>query len=128
MKRTLVVGLFSGFALLAASPDNSAGIRWAPPGVVVVDVINREFGKIPGAAVSLRRSDAAPDAPPFRSATTNGGGRAEFRDLPAGTYLVHVERAGSLPACVGPAEIDAKTPPSVRLPEILVVMNPVLSF
>ena len=127
MKRAFL-GVVSGLALLAAAPDNSAGIRWAPPGVVVVDVINRDFGKIPGAAVSIRRVDAAPDAPPLRSATTNAGGHAEFRDVPAGAYVVHVERAGSLPASVGPAEVDSKTPPSTRLPEILVVLNPVLSF
>ena len=128
MKRTLVPGLCSALALLAAAPDNSATIRWAPPGVVVVDVVNRDLAGLPGAAVALRRADAPPEAPPVRSATTNAGGRAEFRDVPAGAYVVRVERAGSLPASVGPAEVDTKTPPTTRLPEILVVLNPVMSF
>jgi hypothetical protein len=131
MKKTWLAFAIA-LALAPSAPlsaaESSAAIRWCPPGVVVVNVVNRDLAPVPGAAVTLRRADAPSGAAPTASATANAGGHVEFRDVPAGTYVVRVERAGFLTIDVGPAEVDVKTPPSVRLPEILVVVNPVMSF
>ena len=130
MKRSVLafLALASASAPRLAATETSAAIKWCPPGVVVVNVVNRDLAGIPGATVSLRRADASSGAEPAASAATNAGGHVEFRDLPAGAYHVRVERAGFLTLDVGPAEVDTKTPPAVRLPEILVVLNPVMTF
>ena len=114
-----------GFLALAAASD--AQIAWSPPHAIFVNVVNRDLSPVPGATVSLERAGGAAGAS-VRSATTNVGGHVEFRDLPAGSYLVRVVHAGTLEMAFGPVPIDDKTPPSVRIPQILAVVNPVLAF
>jgi Carboxypeptidase regulatory-like domain len=128
MKQRFVFALFLAAAAPLSAAESTAAIRWSPPGVVVVNVVNRDLAGVPGAAVTLRRADSPAGAPAAASATTNAGGHVEFRDVAEGTYFVRVERTGFLAVDVGPATVDTKTPPAVRLPEILVVVNPVLSF
>ncbi len=114
--------------VLAGLPGTSdSQIHWSPPGVIVVNVVSRDLSPVPGALVSVSRSDASSGEPP-KSAVANAGGHVEFRGLPAGSYLVRVSRQGCLDLSVGPVPVEVKTPPSVRIPEILAVLNPVMTF
>ena len=113
--------------LAVSSGATDAQIRWSPPGVIVVNVVSRDLSPIPGAVVSIARAEAAQAEPP-RSAVANAGGHVEFRGLATGSYLVRVSRSGSLDLNVGPVPVEDKTPASVRIPEILVVLNPVMVF
>jgi hypothetical protein len=114
-----------GFLALAAASD--AQIAWSPPQAIYVNVVNRDLSPVPGATVSLERADGAAAAP-VRTATTNVGGHVEFRELPAGSYVVRIVHARTLEMTFGPVPIDDKTPPSVRIPQILAMLNPVLAF
>ncbi|HEY7113229.1 MAG TPA: carboxypeptidase-like regulatory domain-containing protein [Thermoanaerobaculia bacterium] len=114
-----------GFLALTAAFD--ANIPLSPPRAIFVNVVNRDLAPVPGAMVSLRRPEN-PDGEPVKSAAANAGGRVEFRDLPAGSYLVRIEQPGHVPMTLGPVAIEEKDPPSVRLPVIVAVLNPILSF
>jgi hypothetical protein len=107
--------------------SSDAGIRWCPPGAVVVNVVNRDLSPVPAAVVSLRRLDSA-DREPFKRSAANAGGHVEFRGLPAGSYLVDVELSGFLPMRFGPVPVEETAPASVRIPEILAMLNPVMAF
>jgi hypothetical protein len=113
--------------LLGLSGTSDAQIHWSPPGVIVVNVVNRDLSPVPGAAVTVYRTDAS-SGEPLKSAAANAGGHVEFRGLAAGSYLVRVKRSGSLEMSVGPIPVEEKTPASTRIPEILAVLNPVLTF
>jgi len=113
--------------LASLSGTSDAQIHWSPPGVIVVNVVNRDLAPVPGALVSISRSDA-PSGEPSNSAVANAGGHVEFRGLPVGSYLVRVSRQGFLDLSVGPVPVEQKSPPTVRIPEILAVLNPVLTF
>lgn len=121
------MGLWLLSALLASSGTSDAQIRWSPPGTIVVNVVNRDLSPVPGAAVSILRADS-PGGEPTRSALANAGGHVEFRGLPPGSYLVKVGRSGSLDMTFGPVPVEDRTPPATRIPEILAVLNPVLTF
>lgn len=114
-----------GFLALAAAFD--ANIPLSPPRAIFVNVVNRDLSPVPGATVSLRRPES-PEAEPVRSAPANAGGRVEFRELPAGSYLVRIDQPGHVSMTLGPVSIDDKNPPSVRLPVIVAVLNPILTF
>ena len=112
--------------MLQADGRSDAAIHWSPPGTIVVNVVSRDLSPVPGAAVNLYRAEAASE--PVRSGSTNTGGHVEFRDLAAGSYLVKVARSGSLDMTFGPLPVEEKSPPSVRIPEILAVLNPLMAF
>jgi hypothetical protein len=119
--------LWLAMLLLTAGERSNAQIRFSPPGVVVVYVVSRDLSPVPAAAVSLQRADT-PDAPPVKVMPSGPGGRAEFRDVPPGAYFVQVSLSGFLEMRFGPIPMDDKTPPGVRIPEILCVLNPVMKF
>jgi hypothetical protein len=106
---------------------SDAQIRFSPPGVVVVNVVSRDLSPVPGAVVSLQRAES-PEAEPVKSMPSGAGGHAEFRDVAAGSYFVKVSLSGFLEMRFGPIPVEDKTPPSVRIPEILCVLNPVMKF
>jgi len=114
-----------GFLALTASFD--ANIPLSPPRAIFVNVVSRDLSPVPGATVSIRKPES-PEGEPLKSAAANAGGRVEFRDLPAGSYLVRIEQTGHLPMTLGPVPIEDRNPPNVRVPVILVVLNPVLTF
>ena len=117
--------------LLAAGGRSDAQIRFSPPGVVVVNVVSRDLSPVPAAAVSLERADS-PDAEPVKGMKSGVGGHVEFRDVKTGSYFVKVTHPGFLEMRFGPVPVevpvDDKTPPTVRIPEILCVLNPVMTF
>jgi hypothetical protein len=114
-----------GFLALAAV--SGAQIPWSPPRAIFVNVVNRDLAPVPGATVSLHRPES-PEGEPVKSAASNIGGRVEFRELPAGSYLVRIEQPGYVVMTLGPVPIDEKTPPSVRVAQILAVLNPMMRF
>jgi hypothetical protein len=114
-------------ALAGLGGTSDAQIHWSPPGVIVVNVVSRDLSPVPGALVSVSRSDAS-EGEASKSAVANAGGHVEFRGLPAGSYLVRVSRQGCLDLSVGPLPVEDKTPAAVRIPEILAVLNPVMKF
>jgi Carboxypeptidase regulatory-like domain len=116
-----------GLRLVGTIGTNDAQIRWSPPGAIVVNVVNRDLSPVPGAVVSVYRADA-PGGEPKKSAAANVGGHVEFRGLPAGSYMVRVKLSGFLDMGFGPVPVQEKTPASVRIPEILAVLNPVMVF
>ena len=114
-----------GFLALAAVSD--AQIPWSPPRAIFVNVVNRDLAPVPGATVSLRRPES-PEGEPVKSTASSIGGRVEFRELPAGSYLVRIEQPGYVVMTLGPVPIDGRTPPSVRVAQILAVLNPMMRF
>ena len=114
-------------ALLSPAPANDAQIRWSPPGAIFVTVVNRDLSPLPGVAVTAERA-GAPESESTRRVTTGVGGRAEFRSLPAGSYTVRVSAPGHLEMAFGPMPIEEGEAPSVRLPVILAVVNPIMTF
>lgn len=121
------MGLWLLSVLLGLTGTSDAQIRWSPPGTIIVNVVNRDLSPVPGAAVSIHRAES-PGGEPVRSAHTNAGGHAEFRGLAPGAYLVKVGRSGFLDMSFGPVPVEDRTPPGVRIPEVLAVLNPVMVF
>jgi hypothetical protein len=113
--------------LLFLSGTSDAQIHWSPPGVIVVNAVSRDLSPVAGAAVSLYRAES-PAAEPLKTGATNAGGHIEFRGLAAGAYLIRIRLSGYLDMSFGPVPVEEKTPASVRIPEILAVMNPVMAF
>ncbi len=114
-------------AILAAGGRSDAQIHWSPPGAIVVNVVSRDLSPVPGATVTVQRMNA-PAAESGKSLPTGPGGHVEFRGLADGSYLVTVSFPGHLEMRFGPMPVEERNPPSVRIPEILCVLNPVLSF
>jgi hypothetical protein len=114
-------------ALIASASGSDAQIRWSAPGAIVVNVVNRDLSPLPGVTVTIERSGGQ-EAEPASRGVTNAGGHAEFRGLPAGSYIVRVSAPGHLDMAFGPVPIEEANPPSVRLPEILAVVNPIMKF
>ena len=108
-----------GFLALAAVSD--AQIPWSPPRAIFVNVVNRDLAPVPGATVSLRRPES-PEGEPVKSMASSIGGRVEFREL------VRIEQPGYVVMTLGPVPIDGRTPPSVRVAQILAVLNPMMRF
>ena len=89
----LVIAGFAGPAAQQPPPRAAAGTT-APAGTAIVrgTVTDGVTGlPIPRAAIDLLRNSMEPFP-----ATTDAAGRFERRDLPAGTYRVHVSKAGYL--------------------------------
>lgn len=121
--------LLLGILLAQLNGRNDAQIHWSPPGAIVVNVVSRDLSPLPGATVSILRAEPdAAGADPVKSGPTGPGGHVEFRGLPNGSYFVRVSAPGHLEMRFGPMPVEDKNPPGVRLPEILCVVNPVLSF
>ena len=113
--------------LVAIGGRSDAQIRWSPPGTIVVNVVSRDLSPVPGVMVSVLRADAV-NAEAVQTSPTGAGGHVEFRGLAAGSYFVRVSPEGFLEMRIGPIPVEEKTPPSVRIPEILCVVNPVMAF
>jgi hypothetical protein len=114
-------------AILASGGRSDAQIHWSPPGAIVVNVVSRDLSPVPGATVTVHRADG-PAGDPGKALPTGPGGHVEFRGLAGASYFVTVSLSGYLEMRFGPMPVEDKNPPTVRIPEILCVLNPVLSF
>ncbi len=89
----LVAGLFG--AASAGQTTATSSVPEVKPGVVRGRVISADTGKaLRRARISLIPSNPSSDRWALAPAYTNGAGQYEFRDVPAGTYLVSASRSG----------------------------------
>jgi hypothetical protein len=98
-------------------------VTWTKPGEIRVILIDREEAPIPGVTVTLVPNDRHANP---RVATANSKGRAGFVDVPPGEYTLRFQLSGFAECSVGPFSMKSSTAENPRLPEFIVMMNPLL--
>lgn len=119
--RILVI---AGLALVASALSRADEIVWTPPGAlrfVVVDRGMRPVVGVPVTAIAVASGEST-GAMTF----TDTKGRAGFSSLSSGEYVIRFDLSGFAPASIGPVRVETSPEVNPRLPEFLVVLNPVL--
>jgi hypothetical protein len=98
-------------------------ITWTKRGEIRTLVIDR--GNAPLAGVTVILSPSAPGSQE-RALVTNPAGKVSFHDLAPGDYLIKFQLSGFADMCIGPVTLRSSSRENPRLPEFLVMMNPVL--
>jgi hypothetical protein len=115
----------AGLVLSALAISKPADVVWTPPGELRAVVTGRDSAPLPGVAVSVARMGLA--AAVQRSAVITGrDGRARFANLPPGEYVIRFQLSGFADAAIGPVTLRSSSQENPRLPEFVVVLNPVL--
>jgi Carboxypeptidase regulatory-like domain len=106
-------------AALLMGMSRGPGIVWTKPGDLRVVVVDRASVPIPGVTVTF--SPAAQKA-----LVTDSRGRVEFTGLVEGEYSLTFELSGFARMTLGPVGMRSSATENPRLPEFLIVMNPVM--
>jgi hypothetical protein len=114
----------AGLVLCTLATSKPAEVLWAPPGELRAVVLDRDSVPLRGVTVSLFASGVAA-AVHQPAVTTGGDGVARFANLPAGEYVIRVELSGFAPTSIGPVTVRSPSQENPRLPEFLVVLNPI---
>jgi hypothetical protein len=119
-----VVRLLSVLLALALLPV--PGIERSRPRMAVsVVAVTPGHDPIPGVTVSLC-PEGKEQGCVYRSTGPYGGIR--FDDIAPARYTVRAEAAGFLPTTVGPLRFDEVSRGRMRIPDLVLLMNPVTVF
>jgi len=106
-------------AVLLMGMSRGPAIIWTKPGDLRVVVVDRDSVPIPGVTVTLSPAAQKP-------LVTDSRGRVEFTGLGGGSYSLTFELSGFARTTLGPVEMRSSAQENPRLPEFLVVMNPIM--
>ena len=68
---------------------------------------------------------ATADGSPHRTMTSDPKGRAAFGGVSPGAYILKFQLSGFAPSSIGPITMRAEEQENPKLPEFVVMMNPV---
>jgi len=119
--RRIMVGSLVLSTLAISKP---ADVRWSAPGELRAVVVGRDSIPLPGVAVTVAGTGLAA-AVQRPTVITSADGSARFANLPAGEYVIRFELSGFATMSIGPVTVRSASQENPRLPEFLVVLNPV---
>src|SRR6185295_13032686 len=119
--RILVV---AGLALVASAVSPADEIVWTPPGALRFVVVDRDMRPVAGVPVTA--TAVATGGPAEAMTITDAKGRAGFSGLSPREYVIRFDLSGFAPASIGPVRVKSSPEENPRLPEFLVVLNPIL--
>jgi hypothetical protein len=105
-----------------ATPQN---IIWTRPGEISAVVIQRDQSPLPGVTVTLS-SVGAGRSERNRTQVTGMDGKIRFKDLEPGQYLLNFQLSGFADTAIGPVALRSRAQENPRLPEFLVMLNPIM--
>jgi hypothetical protein len=84
--------------------------------------VDRDSDPLPGVSVTLTRAGRQSGS----TCLTGPQGRVRFWKVKPGDYVIRFELSGFAAASIGPVTVTESTAENPRLPEFLVLLNPVM--
>ena len=113
----------AALTLLVMGMAQGSAVVWTKPGELRVAVVDRDQGPIPGVTVELV---SVANERSLRTVISDPKGRAGFSGVGPGEYVLRFQLSGFATCSIGPITMRAETEENPRLPEFVVMMNPIM--